>query len=390
MMKDNDLDSVIPILEKLISFDTTSCYSNLELIDYIAQYLDSCGVASTRVFNDDKTKANLFATIGQGMDGGVILSGHTDVVPVEGQDWTFPPFSLTEKDSKFYGRGTADMKSFLAVALAMVPVFTSMTLKRPVHLAFSYDEEVGCLGIHSLVDVLANIDCTPLLAVIGEPTEMRIINTHKGIYSYRTTVTGFEAHSSAVHKGVSAIMVAGELVYFLSEIQKEYEQKGLAQALCSFDPPYTTFHVGTIQGGTAQNIIPKICAFDWEFRTIPGEDSEAIIARFEMKCAELCASMHKVSSAAGIETVMTSHVPDLLAEKDSEAEQLLLAVTGNNSIEAVAFGTEAGIFQKAGIPALICGPGSIMQAHKPDEFIERSQLEQAVIFMKQLITKFLV
>jgi acetylornithine deacetylase len=383
-----ELQPTLDILNQLIAFDTTSRNSNMALIDYVEQYLHSHGVAAQRIFNEDHSKANLIATIGPGKKGGVVLSGHTDVVPVDGQDWQSPPFTLTEKAGKLYGRGTADMKSFLAVVLAMVPEFLAASLRKPVHLALSYDEEVGCLGAHSLVAALQAQGITPACAVIGEPTEMRIINSHKGIYSYRTTVMGFEAHSSAVHKGVSAIMVAAELIHFLSSLQHEHQQAS-HDAYC-FDPPYTSFHVGTIQGGTAQNIIPKLCVFDWEFRMLPGEDAAVIMQKFEAKCSALRTAMKQRSPDADIETVMTSHVPGLLAEEGSEAEQLLLAVTGNNAIEAVAFGTEAGIFQKAGIEALICGPGSIAQAHKPNEFIDLSQIQLAQDFMKRLIVKFLV
>jgi acetylornithine deacetylase len=385
-----ELKHTIELLATLISYDTTSRNSNLLLIDYIEGYLQSHGVECTRIWNEDKSKANLLATIGPATEKGVVLSGHTDVVPVDGQDWVTPPFTLTEKEGLLYGRGTADMKSFIAVALAMVPSFLAAPLKKPVHLAFSYDEEVGCLGVHSLVEVLGAKGITPMLAVIGEPTEMRIINTHKGIYSYQTTVTGMEAHSSAVHKGVSAIMVACELVYFLKQLQEEYKHRAPSEVSCCFDPPYTSFHVGTIHGGTAQNIIPGNCVFQWEFRTIPGEDVAHIMHRFERKCEELQQNMRNISPFTSIETIMTSYVPDLLAEKNSDAEQLLLAITGHNAIEAVAFGTEAGIFQKSGIPALICGPGSIAEAHKPNEFIAVTQIEQAIHFMKALIAKFLV
>ena len=381
------LEEVKKILAKLISFDTTSRLSNLALIEYIQQYLNSFNIKSTLVFNTAKNKANLYASIGPDKEGGIVLSGHTDVVPVDGQEWNSDPFLMTENDGLLFGRGTSDMKGFIAVVLAMIPSLVSMPLKRPVHLSFTYDEEVGCIGVHSLVHSLQKHIKKPAFAVIGEPTEMRIIHAHKGIHSYCTTITGHEAHSSAVHKGVNAVAIAAELIAFLNRKQKECMVKQASDPVASqFDPPYSTIHVGTIQGGTARNIIPKHCTFFWEIRSVPNDHPEEIFEEFSALCQSFIPDMQKISSKAGISTESLAVVPGLQKNQDSAIENVLLAISGQNRTETVSFGTEAGIFQQeGGIPAIVCGPGSIMQAHKPNEFIEIFQLERAISFFSQLL-----
>ncbi len=374
------LNHTLSILRSLIGYDTTSRNSNLELIHFVQEYLQSHEVVSHLIHDETGKKANLLATIGESLTGGVIFSGHTDVVPVDGQAWHTPPFVMTEKDGKLYGRGTADMKGFLAVVLACVPEWVKQPLARPIHLAFSYDEEVGCIGAHSLVDAILAHGIRPSLAVIGEPTEMKVIHSHKGIYSFLTTVKGHEAHSSAVHKGVSAIMIAAQLIEVLSHIQEMLRE----EANPMFDPPYSSVQVGVIHGGTAQNIIPGECHFQWEIRVVPGSDIEAITAPFHAKVAELLPKMQAIAPEADIITISTSHTPALMPNEDTSLEHAVLHAAGCNHMEVVSFGTEAGIFQQAGIPAIICGPGSIMQAHKPDEFIAVEQIEKAMAFVRSL------
>ena len=386
-----DRTSTLAMLKKLIAFDTTSRNSNLELIYYIKDYLESLNIKSEIIFNDKKTKANILATIGPDCEGGIVLSGHSDVVPVDGQDWHTDPFILTAKDDKLYGRGTSDMKSFIAIILAILPELCAMKLSKPIHLAFSYDEEVGCLGAHSLVAFLKQHVKRPAFAVIGEPTELRVINSHKGIHSFKTTITGHEAHSSAVHKGVNAIAIAAELIHFLNTQQKTFiiHQHGNETAQ-RFDPPYTTLHVGTIHGGTARNIIPKHCEFYWEIRHIPGSDANQLITAYNDFARSLLPAMQKIAPEATIITESLAVVPSLNQHSDTTYEDLLLSLTGHNQAEVVSFGTEAGIFQHQYIPALICGPGSIMQAHKPNEYIANEQIDQGIAFVKKLVNTTLL
>ena len=271
------------LLAALVGFDTTSRLSNLALIDYVAAYLARFGIASTRIHNDEKTKANLFATIGPGTSGGFVLSGHTDVVPVDGQAWTSDPFVLTERGTRLYGRGACDMKGFLACVLAAVPDMAAAKLKRPIHLCFSYDEEVGCVGVGSMIAHIVAAGIKPALCIIGEPSSMRVINAHKSINSFRTTVTGHSAHSSRTQEGVSAILAAAKLMTFLDNLAKEMQERGDPSG--RFDPPYTSLSVGLVQGGTAVNIIPKDCTFAWEYRALPEGDTGEIAQRFDARCA---------------------------------------------------------------------------------------------------------
>lgn len=377
------LPQSLALIDRLVAFDTTSRLSNLALIDFVADYLAGHGIAARRVFDAGGTKANLYASIGPDVAGGIVLSGHTDVVPVDGQDWTSPPFTATRRDARLFGRGTADMKSFIAIVLALVPEMTARQLRVPLHLAFSYDEEVGCLGVHGLLELLRSGVPRPRAVIVGEPTMMRVVNAHKGVNAFRTTVLGLEAHSSATHQGVNAIQYAAEIVGFLHRLGEERQRQVVAPR---FDPPYTSVHVGTIQGGTALNIIPRECRIQWEFRGVPGEREDDIPARLgEFVRQSILPRMHAVSRGTGVETVPLARVAPLLAANGSPAETLVMALAGTNETHAVSYGTEAGFFQESGIPAVICGPGDIAQAHKPDEFIALTQVAACEAFLRRLI-----
>jgi len=375
-------------LERLVAFDTTSRNSNMALIDWVRAYLEMHGVASRLVENDDGTKANLFATVaGQGGgegEGGVALSGHTDVVPVDGQDWSSDPFKAERRDGRIYGRGTCDMKGFIATALALVPEMTKARLKEPIHLAFSYDEEIGCQGAPRMIAELGRALPKPRLVLVGEPTSMRIADAHKGVYGFRTRLRGLEAHSSATHRGVSAVMAAGELIGFMAALARELAAEGpLDQA---FDPPYTSINVGRIEGGTALNIIARDCTLDWEFRPVPGADPAAIEARVQAFVDdELLPRMRAIHPEARIETERLAGVPPLVPDAESPALALARMLTGANRTETVAFAAEAGQYQEAGVPAVLIGPGDIAQAHQPDEFVAVEQLDACERLLRKLI-----
>ena len=373
----------VEMLAKLVSFDTTSSKTNLPLIEFVAEYLGAHGIACELVHNDDRTKANLLATLGPLVDGGIVLSGHTDVVPVEGQSWDADPFTLVERDGRLYGRGTADMKSFLAVALAMVPELLARGVKAPVHLAFSYDEEVGCLGAPRLVERLTAKGVRPKAVIVGEPTAMRVVNAHKAIRAFRTTVTGREAHSSATHLGANAIAAAAELITFLFSLGDELRKRGDPSG--RFNPPHTTVSVGKIAGGTALNIIPKTCSFLWECRLLPGTEAGEIIARMDAKADEIVDGLRRGAPEAAIDTRPLGSVPPLEPEEDSAAESLALLLAQKNAAEAVSYGTEAGLFQRAGLSAIVCGPGDIAEAHRPNEFIETTQIDACVAFFRRML-----
>jgi acetylornithine deacetylase len=373
------------MIAKLISFDTTSRNSNLELIDFIEQYLNDNGARCTRFYNEDKTKANLLASIGPDVEGGIILSGHTDVVPVDGQPWVTDPWKLTEKDGKLYGRGTCDMKSFSAIALALVPMFLTHGLKVPLHFALSYDEEVGCTGVGSMIEGLSEAIPTPRCAIIGEPTNMKVVNGNKGIRSFRTTVEGKESHSSLPANGASAILFSVELINHLMELGRQMEDLGDASG--QFDPGFTTLSVGVIEGGTATNIIPRECQFDWEYRPLPHVDQDCIIKEFQSHVDNIVLPrlLKKGGGEGRIVTEDLVAVPGLHAHENSPADELALKLTGANRAETVSYAAEAGMFQIAGVPSVICGPGSITEAHKPNEFITLDQVDQSVAFFEKLM-----
>ena len=370
------------LLAKLISFDTTTRNTNLPLIEWVEHYLDGFAVPHLRVDYEQGRKTNLYATIGPDVPGGIVLSGHTDVVPVDGQAWASAPFTLTTREGRHYGRGTADMKGFLAVVLAMLPRFTTMKLKTPIHLAFSCDEEVGCKGVRPLVAHMRDHLKKPRAVFVGEPTEMKVVNGHKSAVTYSTEVIGHEAHSSLTHLGVNAIMTAAEVISEISAIRKDMIAEG--DPSNRFDPPYSTIHVGVINGGTARNIIPRQCEFQWETRLLPTADPTAVTKRIDALRLRLEPELKAISGEAGITTAITNEVPGLKPETNSLAEAMALHAAGANATHAVSYCTEAGLFQNIGIPAVICGPGNIEQAHKPDEFVSEQQLKLCENYLLRL------
>ena len=372
------------ILEQLIAFDTTSRVSNLALISHVEALLGGLGIASHRVMNAEGTKANLYATLGPMAAGGVVLSGHTDVVPVDGQNWTSDPWTLTQRGDRFYGRGTCDMKGFLALALAAAPDILAARLERPVHLAFSYDEEVGCLGAPSMIRELVRNLPAPMAVIVGEPTNMEVVTGHKGISSWIVNVTGHEAHSSLTHLGVSANMVAVRLMQKLADIADQLERQGDPQS--GFVPPHATLTIGQIQGGTAVNILAGKCSFVFDLRTPPGQNPEAIVAPFLALAASEDARIKAQFGDAGVSVVRRSKTPCLVPDPDSPAEHLARRLAGDNGPpRMVPYAAEAGQFQEAGFSTIICGPGSIEQAHQPDEYLEIAQWLRGAGFMERLI-----
>jgi acetylornithine deacetylase len=378
--------SSVEMIRTLVGFDTTSRESNLALIDWVREYLAGHGVASELTFDDDRRKANLFATIGPKERGGIALSGHTDVVPVDGQDWSSDPFVLAEKNGRLYGRGTSDMKSFLAIALALLPEFLERRLATPLHLALSYDEEVGCLGVRRMIEAFDGRADKPRLCIVGEPTGMKPVIGHKGKHSLRCHVHGFECHSALAHQGVNAVEAAAEIVAYLKSMARRFRDHGPHDP--DFVPPYTTVHTGRIEGGTALNIVPKDCRFDFEFRFLPGVDGEALVAEVKRFAAtRIEPEMKAVRPETGIRFEDLTTFPGLVVDSEDEVTQLVLALTGANATGKVSFGTEAGLFQKAGIPTVVCGPGSIEQAHKPDEYIALEQVQACERFMRRLLDR---
>ncbi len=371
-------------IERLVGFDTTSRDSNLALIDSIAEYLAGHGIAAEKIYDASGRKANLYATIGPRERGGVILSGHTDVVPVDGQDWHTDPFRLAEHDGRLWGRGTSDMKSFIAICLALLPEMLRRPLRTPLHFAFSYDEEVGCLGVHGIVDFIKQGGPRPALAIVGEPTEMQVVNAHKSVCACNTSVHGLEAHSSATHQGVNAIQYAAEMIAELNRLQRRYQQPDYTEP--RFTPPYTTITVGQIQGGTARNILAKDCLFQWDVRAVRPEHDQQVVDAFNRFVADsILPEMRRIHPGAAVDTSIVAHVPPFLPQPANAAERLALRLAGQNATHAVAYGTEAGIFDLADIPTVVCGPGNIREAHKPDEFIEIEQVRAGEAFMRQLI-----
>lgn len=376
----------VEMIRRLVAFDTTSRDSNLALIDFVRDYLKALGIDSQLVFDESGRKANLFATLGPAGKPGLMLSGHTDVVPVDGQEWSTDPFKVEQRDGRLFGRGTCDMKSFLAVILALTPEFARADLRTPLHLAFSYDEEVGCLGVRRLIADLAKRDIRPIACVVGEPTEMKVIRAHKGKLSVRARVRGFECHSSLAPKGVNAIQYAAEAIAYLNRMGKRIAETGPFDR--EFDIPHTTVHTGLIQGGTALNIVPKDCWFDFEFRHLPADDPNALFAEVRKFAeSELQPQMRRVHADTGFSWEELSSFPGLDTSEDADITALAKAASGGNATAKVAFGTEAGLFDEAGIPTIICGPGSIDQAHKPNEFVALDQIAQCEAFLRRLVER---
>ena len=374
----------LDMVRRLVGFDTTSRGSNLALIGFVRDHLDRHGVAGELVFDETGRKANLYATIGPADAGGIMLSGHTDVVPVDGQDWLSDPFAATARDGRLFGRGTADMKSFIAAVLALVPELVGRRLRMPIHLAFSYDEETGCRGVRRLIAALAARPDRPRLCIVGEPTMMQPVTGHKGKRSFHGRVPGFECHSALAHQGVNAVEAAAELVAVLKSMARRRRDAGPFDP--DYEPPYTTIHTGMISGGTALNIVPKDCVFDFEFRLLPGEDPDAPLRELRAFADErLLPEMRAIRSEAAIDFDELSAFPGLDTAADAEITRLVMSLTGANATGKVSFGTEGGLFQQAGIPTIVCGPGSIEQAHKPNEFIDLDQIAQCEAFLRRLV-----
>jgi acetylornithine deacetylase len=376
--------AALDLVKDLIAFDTTSRVSNLGLIDYAQAWLEKSGARCRRSYDAGGKKANLFATLGPDGDGGFVLSGHTDVVPVDGQDWSSDPFRPEVRDGKLYGRGACDMKGFVGTALSLAPEISRARLTRPIHFALSYDEEVGCVGVTGLLDDLRQQNLRPALAIIGEPTGMKIVGAHKGGAKLVTRCCGREHHSSGPEKGANAVMMAGEFVTLLDNVWEELR----ADQDPRFDPPHSTVQATVIHGGTAVNILAREAEVTWEYRCLPDRDPKAIVERVKTRAAaELLPKYRRRAAEAAFQTVLHAHYPGLAMDEGSPAVRLAQELTGANQVEAVAYGTEAGHFQQYGIPAVICGPGSIEQAHRPDEFCVVSELEACEAFLRKVIAR---
>lgn len=375
-------------LERFVGFDTTSSKSNLDLIACAEAYLSEHGAMCRRVYNDDGTKANLIASIGPQVDGGVVLSGHTDVVPVDGQDWMTDPFCLTEREGKLFGRGTCDMKAFSAVALSLVPEMAAAPLKRPIVFALSYDEEIGCLGAPSLIEEIVRTGPRPSMVIVGEPTMMKVVDGHKGIAAFRTTVTGHTTHSSQTHRGVSAVEAASRLIARIAAMREA--RAAASDALCPFVPPHSTMTVNVVHGGTQLNIMAAECTFDWDCRVIPGETSKDVREEFDDFARGVQSEMRAIFAGCRVATTQLTDVPSLAPTADNPAADLAKAITGQNATEVVSYAAEAGQFQEAGFSTVICGPGSIDQAHQANEFIDVAQIAESRAFIQKLIARLSV
>lgn len=371
------------LLARLVGFATVSRDSNLALIGFVREYLADRGVDCELIYNPERTKANLLASIGPPVSGGVVLSGHTDVVPVDGQAWTVDPFSLSEADGKLFGRGTADMKGYLASVLAAVPMFLASPLRRPVHLAFSYDEEVGCLGVRGLLEVLPRYFPTPSLCLIGEPTQLLPVLGHKGKLAMRCHVKGAACHSAYAPRGVNAIEQAARLIGRLGEIGARLADPALHDP--RFDPAYSTVQVGVIQGGTALNIVPADCRFDFEVRALPDFAPQGVVEQLRGFAEQaLLPGMQAVHGDTSIRFEQLSCYPGLATSPQSAAARLVAHLCGSDAFGTVAFGTEGGLFHEAGIPTVVCGPGSMDQGHKPDEYVSVEQMAACDRMMDRL------
>ena len=369
------------MIERLVAIPTVSRDSNLVLIEFVERYLETHGVTSTRVHNADGSKASLFATVGPQVAGGVVLSGHTDVVPIDDQDWDTDPFEVVERDGRLFGRGTCDMKSFYAIALALVPEM--QRLQRPLHFALSYDEEIGCLGAPDLIRELTASIPPPEAVIVGEPTMMQVVGAHKSIFYFETRITGREAHSSQPHRGVSAVMVAARLITWIHERQVRCAQAAEATA---FEPPHTSLHCGTVHGGTAHNIMAHHCEFVTDIRCVPGEDARDYLREIEeFARTVLEPEMQAIDPNTGIEFRILAEVPAFSAAQNDAGVHLAQRLTGQNARESVSYGAEAGQFQQGGHSVVMCGPGSIDQAHQPNEYISLEQVEAGTDFIRRLI-----
>jgi acetylornithine deacetylase len=373
----------VELIRALVGFPTVSRDSNLDLIDFVRGLLRALDADVRLTFDDERRKANLFATLGPRTSGGVALSGHTDVVPVEGQPWETDPFSLTEIDGRLYGRGTSDMKSFLAIALALLPRYVAR-LEQPLHLALSYDEEVGCIGVGRLISDLVHAGIKPEACVVGEPTLMSPVIAHKGKRSYRCEVRGVAAHSAYAPQAVNAVEAAAEAVAYLKHMARRLRDKGPYDR--AFDVAHTTAHTGVIRGGTALNIVPHECSFDFEFRHLPADDPDELLRELqEYVERELLPEMRAIDARSGFSFTQLSEIPPLDTRAETAIVGLVQELTGTGEVGKVSYGTEGSQFQRAGIPTVVCGPGSIEQAHKPNEYIALEQVRKCEAFLERLM-----
>ncbi|WP_209599042.1 acetylornithine deacetylase [Ruegeria sp. HKCCSP351] len=380
------LEDAKTLLGELIGFPTVSSDSNLDMIKHLADRLSDCGAAVEIWHDETGTKANLFASLGPKRDGGIVLSGHSDVVPVADQDWSSDPFVMEERDGKWFGRGTCDMKGFIAAAVITAPYYAKLDLQRPVHFAFTYDEEIGCFGAQALAKTLREKAIKPAVVIIGEPTSMRIIEGHKGCYEYTAHFTGFEGHGSAPERGVNAVEYAVQYVSKLLALKADLQ--GRAPANSPFDPPWTTINTGSLVGGVAHNVIPGKARVDWEMRPVHKADADYVKDELHRFCAQsLIPAMQAVHPDAGIKTEIIGEVDGLEPMDENEARDLVMELTGANGADVVPFGTEAGIFQQLGMSVVVCGPGSIDQAHKPDEYVSVDQMAQCLDMLRRISSK---
>ena len=369
------------ILHKLVSFKSISLRENLSIIDYISSHFKLLGV-KPQIIKGEKDRVNLYARIGPDNLDGIMFSGHTDVVPVEGQNWNSNPFSLKKVGTKLYGRGTTDMKGFIAVTLSLLPKIQNSSLKKPIHFMFSYDEEIGCIGIQKAIPFLKNLKIKPTKCIVGEPTKMQVINKHKGKKNFLITFNGIEAHSSLIESGVNSINYAADFINFLNKKQTDLMKKVNKE----FFPPYSSINVGPISGGIALNIIPKNCQVEFEIRNLPSDDTKKLLNEIKNYLfGNLEKKMKKLNKKCFINFEITNNFPGLDTDKDEEVINLCLNSNKSNKLGTVSFGTEAGIFDKLNLQTIVCGPGSIEQAHKPNEYIEIEQLKKCEVFLKNIV-----
>lgn len=378
--------STLQYLEKLIAYPTVSRDSNLALIAFVESELKALGIASTLIHNEDGRKANLWATIGPADKAGVALSAHTDVVPVEGQNWSSDPFQLLARDGNYYGRGSADMKGFIAACLHLAHAATQRPLHTPIHLTFSYDEEIGCIGVRRMLDMLKTMPVRPRLCIVGEPTMLQVVTAHKGKLGYRVTAHGLEAHSSLAPIGANAIYMACDLIAEIRRIQDDIAKNGPRDG--DYEVAYTTLHVGKMAGGEVMNIVPNKATFDFEIRYLPEDDGKAIMQRIKQAADGVAANFRSVYPDARFSFADLQSYPALNTPVDSEAVNFVRALTGGNSTGKITFGTEGGLFQQElGVPAVVCGPGNIAVAHKPDEYVSAEQLALCDAMLARLLDR---
>lgn len=377
------LAAVRDVLARLVAFDTTSRDTNLPLIEWVEDFLRPMGAHLVRVPSEDGTKANLWARFGPDISGGIVLSGHTDVVPIDGQPWTTNPWELIEQNGKWHARGTTDMKGFLALALAHAEAISKIPLKKPVHFALSYDEEVGCAGVAPMIEEIGRRGAAPEVVWVGEPTLWGVMSAHKGIRDYEVEITGKAAHSSDPRMGASAVHEAIELLAIIRRIAREQEES--APKNSDFDPSWTTLTIGELNGGTASNILARECRFVFDVRSVPGNNPDEMLKPFFAEVERVRARLEPLGPECGVEINLRADAPALQVVRDSPAERFMRSLTGDNAIHVAAYATEAGQFQRAGFPSVICGPGSVEQAHQPDEFVAISEIERGLDVFRRFL-----